>query len=78
MKIVGLCIFIEVNICVLLRILNFMFKDNEVDFGGFFFVDSFDGFLYVNIINVSFVICKVKKYGCVIIIGKFLWSGYYN
>lgn len=78
MKIAGSCISIEANTRASLRILNSTFKDNEADFGGSLFVDSPDGFLYVNITNVSFATCKAKKYGCAITIGKPLWSGHHN
>ena len=74
----GSCISIEANIRASLRILNSTFKDNEADFGGSLFVDSPDGFVYVNITNTVFTICKARKYGCAITIGKPLWSGHHN
>ena len=70
LKIAGSCISIEAGIRASLRILNSTFKDNEADFGGSLFVDSPDGFLYVNITNVRFTTCKAMDYGCAIAIGK--------
>ena len=77
-KTAGSCISIDANIRASLRILSSTFKENEADFGGALFVDSPDGFLYVNITNVRFTACKAKKYGCAIAIGKPLWSGHHN
>lgn len=78
LKTAGSCISIEANMRASLRILNSTFKDNEADFGGSLFVDSPDGFLYVNITNVKFATCKAKMYGCAITIGKPLRNGYHN
>jgi len=78
MKTAGSCISIEANIRASLRILNSTFKENEADAGGSLFVDSPDGFLYVNLTNVTFTRCRAKKYGCAVTIGKPSWRGHHN
>ena len=78
MKTSGSCISIEADIRASLRILNSAFNENEAEAGGSLFVDSPDGFLYVNLANVKFTKCSAKMYGCAITIGRPLWRGHHN
>ncbi|KAL9973687.1 hypothetical protein ACROYT_G020172 [Oculina patagonica] len=77
MKRAGSCLSLEASIGASLRISNTTFQQNEADAGSLF-VDSPDGFLYINLTSVRFSRSSARKYGCAITVGKPLWAGHHN